>query len=509
MDKIGAAIFENVSLLNLKNVISIKNKSSEEIDCYIGNSYPDEMGMKGVPEASVKQEIFEVPLNTASLYCVNSNTRTPEKQHKSQIYTKSSLTKVLREVKIQKKERQIKLNGVIETQSVLSTCQNSCQLNSNPAEHFHEAEKRYTGSNTQERNKNSYNKLEGRYECADCGKVFREKSHLATHSRAHINIRNFKCSLCDLSFKTKTNLSFHFRTHSDVPFTCKECDKTYSERKTLNRHIRIVHSSNEKFVCDQCGKTFKSSANLSLHYTLHTGSKPYSCSLCPKSFVYKSTYVAHMKVHRNDQLFKCNTCPDKKSCQHHCEARPWLCTVCGKGYPLKGTLKNHMKSHNPEKPFKCSECSKSFMKRQSLECHVKADHRGERPEFMCDQCSQSYFNVFTLKRHYLKHTSERSFSCDTCGKAFWMKDALKVHMRSHSSVKSYTCSHCPRAFVHKHSLNAHVRSHVGAQPYSCNVCGKSFVHKYNLSRHERQHQESLNREQVFVKQTAEEILQVL
>ncbi|CAH1404192.1 unnamed protein product [Nezara viridula] len=508
MDKTGAVISENMVLLNDKNMNYTENKISEIVDSSFESFYHDEIGMKDAPEASVKRDVVEVPLNTNLLYHVNSNTRPVEHQDKSEIYNKTSLTKVLREVKIQRKERQIKLNRVIET-PLQSIVQNVCALNTNPSQNLGEEIKPYKEPDAKDINKNSYKKLEGRYECADCGKVFREKSHLATHSRAHINIRKFKCSLCDLSFKTKTNLSFHFRTHSDVPFTCKECNKTYSERKTLNRHIRIVHSSNEKFVCDQCGKTFKSSSNLSLHYTLHTGSKPYSCSLCPKSFVYKSTYVAHLKVHQNDQLFKCNTCPDKKSCQHHCDARPWLCTVCGKGYPLKGTLKNHMKSHNPEKPFKCSECPKSFMKRQSLECHVKADHRGERPEFMCDQCSQSYFNVFALKRHYLKHTSERSFSCDTCGKAFWMKDALKVHIRSHSSVKSYTCPHCPRAFVHKHSLNSHVRSHVGAQPYSCNVCGKSFVHKYNLARHERQHQEPIIREQVFIKQTADEILQVL
>ena len=50
------------------------------------------------------------------------------------------------------------------------------------------------------------------------------------------------------------------------------------------------------------------------------------------------------------------------------------------------------------------------MKKQSYECHMK-QHRGERPEYMCDQCSQSYFNVFALKRHYLKHTGERAFTC--------------------------------------------------------------------------------------------------
>ena len=79
------------------------------------------------------------------------------------------------------------------------------------------------------------------YECADCGRKYREKSHLATHTRAHIDIRNFKCNTCGLLFKTQTNLFFHMKTHSEVPFTCDKCNKTFSERKMLKRHMRVVH----------------------------------------------------------------------------------------------------------------------------------------------------------------------------------------------------------------------------------------------------------------------------
>lgn len=79
------------------------------------------------------------------------------------------------------------------------------------------------------------------FECVECGRKFKEKSHLATHSRAHINVRNFKCNRCGKLFKTKTSLFFHMKTHSDTPFTCEKCNKTYQERRMLMRHIRIVH----------------------------------------------------------------------------------------------------------------------------------------------------------------------------------------------------------------------------------------------------------------------------
>lgn len=79
------------------------------------------------------------------------------------------------------------------------------------------------------------------FDCTVCGKQFREKSHLATHSRAHVDIRNFKCNECGNSYKTKTNLLFHMKTHEEAPYICKKCDKTFPERKVLMRHTRVVH----------------------------------------------------------------------------------------------------------------------------------------------------------------------------------------------------------------------------------------------------------------------------
>ncbi|XP_054269001.1 oocyte zinc finger protein XlCOF6-like [Macrosteles quadrilineatus] len=332
------------------------------------------------------------------------------------------------------------------------------------------------------------------YDCTVCGKRFREKSHLATHARAHNEVRNFRCNQCGVMFKTKTNLFFHMKTH-EAPFTCTKCDKTFGLKKMFTRHMRVVHSGEGLFNCDICGRPFKSAQNLELHYTLHTGNKPFSCDKCCKTFVYKSTYRAHMKAHEADEQFACELClaagPVDKSelrrrCGHYSQARPWLCTVCGKAYPLKSTLKNHMKSHEAEKPFKCDECGKYFMKRKTYECHLKT-HTGEKPQYMCDQCSQSYYSYESLKRHYMKHTSDRRFSCDLCSKAFWTKDAMKVHRRSHENVKTFQCTQCSKAFAHKHSLVAHLRSHAGETTHACDICCKTFLHKYHLTRHLRQH----------------------
>lgn len=77
--------------------------------------------------------------------------------------------------------------------------------------------------------------------CTVCNKTFKEKSHLATHARAHNDTRNFKCNECGSTFKTKPNLYFHLKTHEEAPFVCEKCNKIFPERKMLVRHIRVVH----------------------------------------------------------------------------------------------------------------------------------------------------------------------------------------------------------------------------------------------------------------------------
>lgn len=355
------------------------------------------------------------------------------------------------------------------------------------------------GSNDENDNDNVPGKTEDNkwdsYPCDVCGMAFRQRSHLATHKRKHMTERRFKCNDCGTCFKTKSSLHFHMKRHSEAPFVCGPCNKVYPERKQLMRHIRVVHTSVNRYPCDQCDKAFKTRQKHDLHYTLHTGEKPFICDLCQKAFVYKSTFVQHMNSHVANKEYKCDKCPKeyavcaefKRHYMNHTDFRPFKCTVCSKSFPLKGTLKNHMKIHAPEKPYKCSRCDKSFMKKQSLDCHMML-HEGQSPQFMCDQCSQSYYNVFALKRHYLKHTGERGFRCEVCHKAFWMKDALRVHMRTHSNVKMFPCKECHKAFAHKHTLDSHMKIHAGVASHVCHFCHKTFIHKANLTRHIRLHE---------------------
>ncbi|KAM4619195.1 uncharacterized protein ACJ7VT_008410 [Polymixia lowei] len=123
------------------------------------------------------------------------------------------------------------------------------------------------------------------------------------------------------------------------PFSCSLCRKTFSQKRSLNRHM-ILHRSDRPFSCSVCGKGFDRKGRLNTHISTHTGEKPYSCSVCGKSLVDKTTLNTHMRVHTGE--------------------KPFSCSICNTRFSQKGSLNTHMGLHTGEKPFSCLVCGKGF-----------------------------------------------------------------------------------------------------------------------------------------------------
>ena len=75
------------------------------------------------------------------------------------------------------------------------------------------------------------------------------------------------CEICNKTFSTKGNLKKHVSSVHErkKPFECEICNKVFFEKGTLKIHISSVHEKKKSFECDICEKTFAVKDKLKRH----------------------------------------------------------------------------------------------------------------------------------------------------------------------------------------------------------------------------------------------------
>ncbi|XP_028030366.1 zinc finger protein 91-like [Bombyx mandarina] len=85
----------------------------------------------------------------------------------------------------------------------------------------------------------------GEFTCAQCGDGVATPRDLIAHRTMHATPTKFFCNICKVYFARALDLSTHTRArHSDnekVYFPCAMCDRSYMNKKSLQRHIEMSH----------------------------------------------------------------------------------------------------------------------------------------------------------------------------------------------------------------------------------------------------------------------------
>ena len=73
--------------------------------------------------------------------------------------------------------------------------------------------------------------------------------------------------------------------HETETFECEICNKTFSQKWILKRHVSSVHENKNSFGYEICEKTFPDKGRLNRHVSfVHEKKKPFRCYICEKTF---------------------------------------------------------------------------------------------------------------------------------------------------------------------------------------------------------------------------------
>ena len=100
------------------------------------------------------------------------------------------------------------------------------------------------------------------------------------------------------STKSNTNLKVSDQKINGRLKNCEICDRSFSGKQNLNKHIAAVHELKKPFGCKICKKKFARKEKLNRHVlTLHEKIKPFQCSVCD----HKTSSKGNMKSHINSR----------------------------------------------------------------------------------------------------------------------------------------------------------------------------------------------------------------
>ncbi|GMS99811.1 hypothetical protein PENTCL1PPCAC_21986, partial [Pristionchus entomophagus] len=77
-------------------------------------------------------------------------------------------------------------------------------------------------------------------------------------------------------------------------FQCSSCGYASGYKKSVQTHIRSLHTGERPFKCRHCGKSESSQSNLSRHERSHTQQKPYRCQVCGREYADRKNIEKHM-----------------------------------------------------------------------------------------------------------------------------------------------------------------------------------------------------------------------
>ena len=153
------------------------------------------------------------------------------------------------------------------------------------------------------------------FPCKECPKKFFSVIDVRTHVvQVHSDYAPYKCNMCPAAFKRNSGWNNHLKTHLEAKdFPCPVCQKNYKCKKSL-KHCLAKHENPdpEVFPCnvENCGVVLSTSNGFKGHVKTHGYRERLPCHVCSSTLSTRQDLKRHIrKVHSSEEKkFSCNIC---------------------------------------------------------------------------------------------------------------------------------------------------------------------------------------------------------
>lgn len=141
----------------------------------------------------------------------------------------------------------------------------------------------------------SHHKIQ-QYVCNQCPRRFTQVTSLNQHLLLHSGFSGLVCPQCpEKTFKQQAQLQQHMKTHGlSFPFECSKCEEKFLQLAHFNQHMALHEEF--KFRCNMCSSSFNQESLLKKHMQRHIDGRFHQCPECQKGFTLKNQLNKHIQL---------------------------------------------------------------------------------------------------------------------------------------------------------------------------------------------------------------------